>query len=419
MYHQHDEFVTPIAPPSSAKGRGVMVAPPTVPPPGSNNTGTMSSTGSSNSDAVKFAIPTSTAASGKDFSVENKENNLATPSSTPTTSRKSRRRSNLFTPSKKNVDTDMVKDSSGGSIGGQEVVPSMGSGRSIPIRQGILYKKSNKTTFSKDWKKKYVTLCDDGRITYHPSLNDYMSNVHGKEIPLQYVTVKVPGQKPRGSRTVPQTNPSVQHSSNQQQASTEMSFRSSDPLKKGEKVTLTGYEMLKDPMGEDNNNVDNNETSTQTTTKNEKTEATTPNVKKRHHRRMKSNGVKVDGMDNEQEQFEFHIVSLDNKQWHFEASSVEERDEWVQAIEQQILNSLQVRTPNRKTRTSSEIQLFFQSNESSKSKSGQRTSIMDLQAIKTLKSDIPGNNRCVDCDAPRKFFLSKNSKFQDFKGFSF
>ena len=57
---------------------------------------------------------------------------------------------------------------------------------------------------------------------------------------------------------------------------------------------------------------------------------------------MKSNGVKVDGIDNEQEQFEFHIVSLDNKQQHFEAASVEERDEWVQAIEQQILNSLQV-----------------------------------------------------------------------------
>ena len=128
----------------------------------------------------------------------------------------------------------------------------------------------------------------------------------------------------------------------------EMSFRSSDPLKKGEKVTLTGYEMLKDPLGaggpnpnpsEDNNNLEDNGTNNKVC---DKTEATTPNVKKRHHRRMKSNGVKVDGMDNEQEQYEFHIVSLDNKQWHFEAASVEERDEWVQAIEQQILNSLQV-----------------------------------------------------------------------------
>ena len=42
-----------------------------------------------------------------------------------------------------------------------------------------------------DWKKKYVTLCEDGRMTYHPSLHDYMENIHGKEIPLQYVTVKV------------------------------------------------------------------------------------------------------------------------------------------------------------------------------------------------------------------------------------
>ena len=99
--------------------------------------------------------------------------------------------------------------------------------------------------------------------------------------------------------------------------------------------------MLKDPMGGASGEDNNNDLDSKTV--NEKTEATTPNVKKRHHRRMKSNGVKLDGIDNDQEQFEFHIVSLDNKQWHFEAASVEERDEWVQAIEQQILNSLQVK----------------------------------------------------------------------------
>ena len=52
--------------------------------------------------------------------------------------------------------------------------------------------------------------------------------------------------------------------------------------------------MLKDPMGgasgEDNNNDLDNKTV------NEKTESATPNVKKRHHRRMKSNGVKLDGI---------------------------------------------------------------------------------------------------------------------------
>lgn len=29
---------------------------------------------------------------------------------------------------------------------------------------------------------------------------DYMEDVHGKEIPLMHTTVKIPGQKPRGSR---------------------------------------------------------------------------------------------------------------------------------------------------------------------------------------------------------------------------
>lgn len=82
---------------------------------------------------------------------------LLTPSSTPTTSRKSRRRSNLFTPSKKG--DDKLKNSG-----------DIGSGRAIPLKQGILYKRSSKP-LNKDWKKKYVTLCDDGRLTYHPSLH--------------------------------------------------------------------------------------------------------------------------------------------------------------------------------------------------------------------------------------------------------
>lgn len=29
-----------------------------------------------------------------------------------------------------------------------------------------------------------------------------MEDIHGKEISLQYVTVKVPGQKPRGSKSI-------------------------------------------------------------------------------------------------------------------------------------------------------------------------------------------------------------------------
>lgn len=150
---------------------------------------------------------------------------------------------------------------------------------------------------------------------------------------------------------------------------------------------------------------------------------TTPNVKKRHHRRIKSNGVKssatsflqsssthenVNGgsaddsggscgglaanstaTNADSNNFEFHIVSLDNKQWHFEASSCDERDEWVSAIEQQILNTLQ-------------------GNESSKAKGGHNASSVDIQKMKSIKTDIAGNNKCVDCDASNPDWASIN-----------
>ncbi|KAH6930297.1 hypothetical protein HPB50_012545 [Hyalomma asiaticum] len=121
---------------------------------------------------------------------------FVTPCSTPTTARKTRRRSNLFTPLKKTDDEKRLRNG------------EMGSGRVIPVRQGYLYKKSVKA-LNKEWKKKYVTLTSDGRLTYHPSLHDYMDDVHGKEIPLMHTTVKIPGQKPRGSRaagSTPQVN---------------------------------------------------------------------------------------------------------------------------------------------------------------------------------------------------------------------
>uniref|UniRef100_S4RAX1 Uncharacterized protein n=1 Tax=Petromyzon marinus TaxID=7757 RepID=S4RAX1_PETMA len=64
-----------------------------------------------------------------------------------------------------------------------------------PISKGVLLKRSGKS-LNKEWKKKYVTLCDNGILTYHPSLHDYMQNVHGKEIDLLRTTVKVPGKRP-------------------------------------------------------------------------------------------------------------------------------------------------------------------------------------------------------------------------------
>jgi Arf-GAP/GTPase/ANK repeat/PH domain-containing protein 1/3 len=52
-------------------------------------------------------------------------------------------------------------------------------------------------------------------------------------------------------------------------------------------------------------------------------------------------------MSTDSDGYEFTIVSLDNKQWQFEAASVEERDEWVTSIEQSILSSLQNMESNK------------------------------------------------------------------------
>jgi Arf-GAP with GTPase, ANK repeat and PH domain-containing protein 1/3/4/5/6/9/11 len=220
-----------------------------------------------------------------------KEKELPTPTSTPTTARKSRRRSNLFIPSSKKE--DKLKNS------------ELGSGRSIPLKQGYLYKRSSKT-LNKEWKKKYVTLCDDGRLTYHPSLHDYMDDVHGKEISLQYVTVKVPGQKPRGSKSIitnsalTKRNGVNNNNNNTSSISDGIGMLSLLKDKRAsDKVLLTAFDSLKEPgkassQSGDESGIALSNSNSQSfigSDGNNKIESQTPNVKKRH-RRMKSSGVK-------------------------------------------------------------------------------------------------------------------------------
>lgn len=81
-------------------------------------------------------------------------------------------------------------------------------------------------------------------------------------------------------------------------------------------------------------------------------------------------------------------MSLGNKQWHFEAASSEERDEWVLAIEQEIFRSLQ-------------------GNESTKSKQ-QPNSTTDSELMQTVKTKVPGNGYCADCGAPSPDWASLN-----------
>lgn len=310
---------------------------------------------------------------------------LPTPSSTPTQSRKNRRRSNLFNPKNKE------EEKKGASVEAEK----LGSGRVIPIKQGYLYKKSH--GLNKEWKKKYVTLLDDGRLTYHPSLHDYMDDVHAKEINLIHTTVKIPGLRPRTTKTVP--NYPAQHPNQDAKGESKTSFSLSGKSSKDkENVRLTGFDVIRERHNSNSDAPFSNSVtgpsegvangdgiSSKLNGNSIGSKIDTPNVKKRH-RRAKSGGLKNVGDGDDSDGYEFMIVSLENKQWHFEAGDSQERDEWINAIEQQILNSLQGNEIN---------------------KSNKRSTPSDpagMQAIRTIR----GNNSCADCGAPNPDWASIN-----------
>lgn len=230
------------------------------------------------------------------FNVPNAKD-LPTPTSTPTTSRKSRRRS--FIPSSKKSE-DKLK-----------LNELIGSGRAIPIKQGYLYKRST-SSLNKEWKKKYVTLCDDGRLTYHSSLHDYMGDAHGKDVALQCVTVKVPGQRPRGSKSI-LTNSTLTSQVNSYWKATNNAIADGiagltmqKDRKNSEKLSLSTFDSsnARDSIGKLGNNHTSGDEGIVLSTSNSQTflgdaknndsqssASSTTNVKKRH-RRMKSSGVK-------------------------------------------------------------------------------------------------------------------------------
>uniref|UniRef100_A0A669CKN3 ArfGAP with GTPase domain, ankyrin repeat and PH domain 1 n=1 Tax=Oreochromis niloticus TaxID=8128 RepID=A0A669CKN3_ORENI len=306
------------------------------------------------------SVPSTPSTSQKELRID-----VPQTTNTPTPVRKqSKRRSNLFTSRKAN---EADKDKKGL----EARADSIGSGRAIPIKQGMLLKRSGKS-LNKEWKKKYVTLCDNGLLTYHPSLHDYMQNVHGKEIDLLRTTVKVPGKRPpRAVSTCaampsPKTNGLTKDMSSLQLGQTSGSVTSSSSVSQmASGVSLVSFNSR--------STEGMHQRSYSVSSADQWTEATV----------IANSGVSTE----QEENFEFTIVSLTGQTWHFEATSYEERDAWVQVIESQILASLQ-------------------SCESSKNKS-RLTSQTEAMALQSIRS-IRGNGRCADCEAPNPDWASLN-----------
>uniref|UniRef100_A0A8C7YR77 Arf-GAP with GTPase, ANK repeat and PH domain-containing protein 3 n=1 Tax=Oryzias sinensis TaxID=183150 RepID=A0A8C7YR77_9TELE len=326
-------------------------------------------------------------------------------SNTPTPIRKqSKRRSNIFTSRKASEQTKSVESKT----------DSIGSGRAIPIKQGILLKRSGKS-LNKEWKKKYVTLCSNGLLTYHPSLHDYMQNVHGKEIDLLRTTVKVPGKRPpRAVATVAPTTSPKTNGLTKDRSALQLGIGNTGASHSNSSTSLqTGVAALsgsKDGMHQRSFSVSSadqwNEainTSTSTiwgpssgppslATSPKLEPPPSPHANRKKHRRKKSTGItKPDGVsagfEEQEDSFEFVIVSLTGQTWNFEASTYEERELWVQLIESQIFASLQ----------SCEVI-------KNKSRLGSQSDALAIQSIRNVR----GNSFCVDCDAPNPDWASLN-----------
>ncbi|XP_039084518.1 arf-GAP with GTPase, ANK repeat and PH domain-containing protein 1 isoform X1 [Hyaena hyaena] len=358
------------------------------------------------------SVPSTPSTSQKELRID-----VPPTANTPTPVRKqSKRRSNLFT-SRKGSDPDKEKKGLEGRA------DSIGSGRAIPIKQGMLLKRSGKS-LNKEWKKKYVTLCDNGVLTYHPSLHDYMQNVHGKEIDLLRTTVKVPGKRPprATSACVPISSPktnglskdmsSLHISPNSGNVTSASGSRTASGVSPGpsssrpdgmqqrfysvssadqwSEATVTANSAISSDTGLGDSVCSSPSISSTTSPKLDPPPS--PHANRKKHRRKKStSNFKADGLsgtaEEQEENFEFIIVSLTGQTWHFEATTYEERDAWVQAIESQILASLQ-------------------SCESSKNKS-RLTSQSEAMALQSIRN-IRGNSHCVDCETQNPNWASLN-----------
>uniref|UniRef100_A0A8D0BND0 ArfGAP with GTPase domain, ankyrin repeat and PH domain 2 n=1 Tax=Salvator merianae TaxID=96440 RepID=A0A8D0BND0_SALMN len=234
---------------------------------------------------------------------------------------------------------------------------SAGSGRAIPIKQSFLLKRSG-NSLNKEWKKKYVTLSSNGLLFYHPSINDYIHNVHGKEMDLLRTTVKVPGKRP--PRAISACGASSGINGLVKDVST---VGAGDPSSKLFAISCKLHQLLGKP------------------------ERLQRSVSSSKAGKFSMNLASPFLTSTEEENFEFIIVSSTGQTWHFEASSFEERDSWVQAIESQILASLQCCESSK-----------------NKARMDSQSEAVAIQAIRNAK----GNSLCVDCGALNPTWASLN-----------
>uniref|UniRef100_A0A3Q3ES18 ArfGAP with GTPase domain, ankyrin repeat and PH domain 2 n=1 Tax=Kryptolebias marmoratus TaxID=37003 RepID=A0A3Q3ES18_KRYMA len=302
----------------------------------------------------------------------------------------------------------------------------LSSTRGVPIKQGILWKRSG-SSLNKEWKKKFVTLSNNGTLSYHSSSSDYTQNTHGKEIDLLRVTVKVPGKRPpravapagpspvppgalpgvnglskeltvaESTGTVPQLCPATlsvvdDRSGGLSPQGGEKGLQHCSSSLSTKAQSVDGLEGTASPFaGKDSSQsspMSDRKKNRRKKSMNQKGDAAVGQAEaKRKMWKLKSFGSLRNINKTDEENADFIIVSFTGQTWHFEAQSLEERDLWVSAIESQILASLQSCESGR-----------------NKARRSSQSEAVALQAIRNTK----GNGLCVDCEAPNPTWASLN-----------
>ncbi|XP_070824347.1 arf-GAP with GTPase, ANK repeat and PH domain-containing protein 2 isoform X2 [Chaetodon trifascialis] len=298
--------------------------------------------------------------------------------------------------------------------------------RGAPIKQSILWKRSG-SSLNKEWKKKYVTLSNNGTLSYHSSSSDYTQNIHGKEIDLLRVTVKVPGKRPPravapagpspvppasvpgvnglskeltaadNTSTVPQLCPATlsvvdDRSGGLSPQGGERGLQRCPSSLSTKAQSVDALEGAAGPFsGKDpgqSSPMSDRKKNRRKKSMNQKGDAAVGQAEaKRKMWKLKSFGSLRNINKTEEENADFIIVSFTGQTWHFEAQSLEDRDSWVSAIESQILASLQSCESGR-----------------NKARRSSQSEAVALQAIRNAK----GNSLCVDCEAPNPTWASLN-----------
>ncbi|XP_065515682.1 arf-GAP with GTPase, ANK repeat and PH domain-containing protein 2 isoform X2 [Lathamus discolor] len=277
-----------------------------------------------------------------------------------------------------------------GSDSDKRSLEGPGAARSVPvpIKQSFLLKRSG-NSLNKEWKKKYVTLSSNGLLLYHPSVNDYLHSTHGKEMDLLRTTVKVPGKRPPRAISACGPAPSANGLLRDEVGAVGLSL----PPEPGLKVPGKGERSLQRCASASSARVSSDAPFEAISSPGSAGREPPPSPlmdRKKHRRKKLMTPSKTEGsagQAEEEENFEFLIVSSTGQTWHFEASSFEERDAWVQAIESQILASLQCCESSK-----------------NKARMDSQSEAVAIQAIRNAR----GNSLCVDCGAPNPTWASLN-----------